>query len=368
LARLLLLTIVLIAYGSLYPWHLRPVPSGQNPVSIVFHSWPSPMDAGSVRDIAVNVLVYLPLGLFAFSTLAEFWRPRVAALASLLVGFVLSTFVELSQVFIVGRVPSLLDITSDTAGTAIGIVAGALWNRGRHRRVPRPDWDFLLCLWVLAQTFPFVPRLRPNVTLRSPLEDVLLFFAEAASLVPLIRSLGATEHRNRIFLAALLLLVPLKAFIYTRGVTLAEIVCSAIVFAIAWFVPLRAVVVAPVLAFAVVVHGLAPFHFLAAPHAFFWVPFQASLYLEWEPALTIMLGKVFVYGALLWLIRESGVRLAAATALTAVLLAGIEAIQMYLPGRSSEIVDPLIAVILGWVFWSLGNPRSSYARRATFSL
>jgi VanZ family protein len=261
-----------------------------------------------------------------------------------------------SQVFIVGRVPSLLDVTSDTLGTALGIVAGVLWNRGRRRPVPRPDSDFLLCLWVLSQIFPFVPRLRPNLTLRSPVEDVLLFFAEAASLVPLIRSLGATERRNRMVLGALLLLVPLKAFIYTRGVSLAEIVCSAVVFAIAWFVPFRAVIAAPVLAFALVVHGLAPFHFLSAPHAFFWVPFQASLYLEWEPALTIMLGKVFLYGALLWLLRESGIRLAAATALTAVLLAAIEAIQMYLPGRSSEIVDPLIAVILGWVFWSLGAP------------
>lgn len=319
------------------------------------HSWPRHIDAGTVRDIAVNVVVYLPLGLFAFSTFAEFLRTRLAVLLSLLLGLVLSTFVEVSQVFIVGRVPSLLDVTTDTAGTAIGIVAGVLWSRRRRLPAQRPDSDLLLCLWVLYQFFPFVPQLKAGFSVRSSAEDVLLFFAEAAALVPIVASLGGTERRRRIILGALLLLVPLKGFIYTRGVALPEIICCALVFAIAWFVPLRAGIVAPVLAVAVVVHGLAPFHFLASPHAFLWVPFQASFYSEWEAALTIMLGKVFTYGALLWLIRESGVRLVVATPLTAALLAGIEVIQKYLPGRSSEIVDPLIAVILGWVFWSLGE-------------
>jgi len=327
------------------------------------------MGRADVRDIAVNVLVYLPLGLFAYTTLTQFRRMKVAVLLSLLLGFVLSTLVEVSQVFIVGRVPSLLDVITDTVGTSIGIFAGVLWSRRRHPTARRPDSDLLLCFWVLYQCFPFVPQLKASVIVRSHAEDVLLFFAAAAALVPMVRSLGGTERWSRIVLGALLLLVPLKAFLFTRGVALAEIICSAVIFAIAWFVPLRATplraaIVAPVLAVAVAVHGLAPFHFLAVPHAFSWVPFQASFYSEWEPALTIMLGKVFLYGALLWLIHESGVRLAAATVLTAAMLAAIEAIQMYLPGRSSEIVDPLIAVVLGWVFWSLGEDAlSSGARR-----
>ena len=355
MARLLLLTLVLIVYGSLYPWHLRAIPYGANPLSIVLHAWPQQVDRGTIRDIAVNVLVYLPLGLFAFALLAELLSTRVAVLLSVLVGLVLSTGVEVAQVFIEGRVPSLLDVASDTAGTGIGGVAGVLWNRRRHGPLRRPDSDFLLCLWVLAQCFPFVPQLKASFTVRSHAEDVLLFLAEALSLVPIVRSLGRTERRSRAILGVLLLLVPLKAFIYTRSVALAEIVCSAVVFVGAFFVPLRAVVVVFLLAAAVVMRGLAPYHFLAVPHPFLWVPFQASLYSEWEAGLTIMLAKAFRYGALVWLIRESGVRLSVATALTVVPLAGIEAMQTLLPGRSSEIVDPLIALMIAWVFWSAGN-------------
>ena len=309
-----------------------------------------------VRDIAVNVVVYLPLGCFAFAALASVRH-------SLALGFALSTVMEIAQVYIANRVPSLLDIAANTAGTAIGIAAAVVWRRVPHRQAPDPCRLFLLCCWALFQCFPLIPWLhRTEVIMRSSLPEAMLFFAEAMALV-------VVAQKRRRLLGAMLLLVPLKSVIYTRSVTAAEVVLSGVVFAIAWLVPVRAAVAAVLLGAAVTFSGLRPFHFDAAPHPFSWVPFQESFGSEWEPALSVLLGKLFAYGALLWLTVQAGVRRAVATGLVALLLGCIEAIQTYLPGRSAEILDPLIAVILGFVFWSLGRPeepgggRQEYLRR-----
>jgi VanZ family protein len=44
------------------------------------------------------------------------------------------------------------------------------------------------------------------------------------------------------------------------------------------------------------------------------------------------------------------------------LLAAVEVAQIYLPGRWPEITDPVIALILAWVFWSLPPRQSEVAR------
>jgi hypothetical protein len=160
----------------------------------------------------------------------------------------------------------------------------------------------------------------------------------------------------------MLLLVPLRVLIFTRGVSLLEIAGAAAVFVAACVVRFRPTPTALFVALAIVIRGLAPFEFSNTPQRFSWLPFQASLLLEWEPALTILLGKVFLYGVLVWLIREAGARLALAVGTTAVLLALIEAIQRYIPAHSAEITDPVIAVLIGWVFWSLASP---YARASS---
>ena len=356
LGRLLLLTLVLIAYGSLYPWHFRSAPPGVSPFWIIEHSWPRHFDGPTVRDIAANVLLYLPVGLFAFLTFANRW----AILPTLLLGFTFSTVMEFSQVFVVGRDASLMDITSDTIGTAIGAAAGLLWRGTLRKTVVRPDSILLLVCWIFAQCFPFLPRL--GIIVRGRPVDALLSTAAAAALAAVIDSLGVSQRRRIALLSVMLLLVPLRVLIFTRSVSLIEIAGATAVFAAACIVRFRPAPTALLAAIAIMIHGLAPFEFSSTPQRFSWLPFQASLLLEWEPALTILLGKVFVYGVLVWLIRESGAQLAFAVGTTAVLLASIEAIQRYIPAHSAEITDPVVAVLIGWVFWSLATP---YARASS---
>ncbi len=360
MARLLLLTIVLIAYGSLYPWHFHAYQHAYGPLWVLSHPAPVYWNRSAAIDIAVNVLVYLPLGFFAFAALAAMWRTWVAAIVALLIGITLSFSVEMAQFFVVSRVSSALDVAANGLGTAAGIAAASVWWRHHHTsETPvRSDSMFLIACWVLYQVFPFIPhRGRPSL-IDGPAVDALLYFATMIALWPVIDALGGSIRKKRLTLAVLVMIVPLKVVLFARDITIAELVSTVAAFATALLLPLSARVAAGIVGVAIAVHGLAPFVFQGPAQAFSWVPFQASIISNWEPGVGVLLGKVFTYGSLLWLIREAGVRLPTATMSTVALLATVEVAQMYLPGRTSEITDPVIALILAWVFWSLAPNRS----------
>ena len=105
------------------------------------------------------------------------------------------------------------------------------------------------------------------------------------------------------------------------------------------------------------IRGLAPFQFIGAPQEFVWVPFGGFLNMNWQAGVGLLLEKAFYYGAAVWLMRAAGVRWRTAIAGVAILLAGIEVAQMYLPGRTAEITDPVLAVLLGLGLRVLTKPK-----------
>lgn len=328
-------------------------PHGWGAIHVVLHSWPA-WNSGTLGDVAVNVLAYLPVGLFGYLVLASMARPAVAMTMPVLGGFLLSFAIEVTQNFIPTRAPSISDVAANTAGAAIGVVAGLLWQRMTVTYAERPDSMLLIGAWIAAQAFPFVPQfIHPLVVPFWRPVDSFEDFAAALAVALLVGSLAASALTKRILLTTLLLLVPLRAYILSRTVTEGSIAAVAVALAVALFVRVRPGPVAAVLACAIALHGFSPFHFTAAPYAFTWIPFRAALQINAEVGLVIIMYKVFLYGSLLWLIHESGRSIAASTALTCALLAGIEAAQRWIPTHTPEITDPLIALILSWVSWSL---------------
>jgi len=58
------------------------------------------------------------------------------------------------------------------------------------------------------------------------------------------------------------------------------------------------------------------------------------------------LEKAFTYGTLVWLVVRAGFRLGPAALWTAALVLVIRVTQIYLPGRSAEISDAIITLLL----------------------
>jgi hypothetical protein len=104
---------------------------------------------------------------------------------------------------------------------------------------------------------------------------------------------------------------------------------------------------------AILLQGLAPFHPSRFPQDFSWIPFRASLESDWQQGIAILLDKVFWYFAAVWLVHDSGVLLRTSAIWVAQLLAAIEIVQIWLPGRTPEITDPLLALAAGAAIWLL---------------
>ncbi|MCH8148714.1 MAG: VanZ family protein [Planctomycetes bacterium] len=76
-------------------------------------------------DIISNLFLYLPLGAFVHWSLCRLvGRAVVAALLTLVLGAILSGGIEWLQAYSPSRVSSLIDLTCNVLGTAVGIVAG----------------------------------------------------------------------------------------------------------------------------------------------------------------------------------------------------------------------------------------------------
>lgn len=294
--------------------------------------------------------------------------PVLRALATALAGVLLSSSVEMTQLFEPGRVCSLFDVCTNLAGTAAGIAVAATFPRPITGAVSSVEAAGLLrvsgvvaLLYLFAgyQLFPFFPALSRTL-LRAKLAILFgdglwiardFFEALAAWLAAsaLLESLIGGEAI--LWIAPLALgCVPLKLLIAGRTMTGSEL-AGALVGIGCWILsrrlPRRNLAAALLVVAALVAAGLTPFHLAGSPQPFTWTPFLALLETPWIRAFQILLQKSFLYGAAVWLLRNSGCRWLPSMLLVAIALAGVEATQVYLPGRTPESTDPLLAVLMG---------------------
>jgi len=135
--RILAGLIVIIVYGSLYPWHFVSWPQG------LVLEWPRRLDPA---DALVNVLLYLPLGACAYWAFAG-QRRLFRLIAPVALAFLLSSSIEIVQAFEPARHSSAYDIATNVTGGALGmLLAVALpWS-------PSPEL-FLMVAWAAHVLF-----------------------------------------------------------------------------------------------------------------------------------------------------------------------------------------------------------------------
>jgi VanZ family protein len=360
--RFVLLIVAVIAYGSLYPWNFEFTSAAGNPVRILLHGWPGEWDRYVLRDIVLNVVIYMPLGLAAVLAFRRRHSRSRAATAAIAFGFLLSVSMELLQVYVPGRDPSLLDVLTNTLGTAAGAGCAIYFEGGIRQLMERRAGQFraaatlLLLVWAVSELYPLFPaigrsHLREELTLLVRFRgfSIVETWANAAEWFAAGLALDALFARMRTFgLAIAMLCVPAQLVIAGRSLTPAEIAGALLALALWHFVPreARARWCAWMLGSAILLREFQPFYFLAVPQPFSWIPFAATLESSREAATAIIARKAFDYGALIWALRCTGEPFVRAGLAVAAALAVTEAIQTYLPGRSPEITDPLLALLM----------------------
>lgn len=371
--RIFLAVTALLIYGSLYPWQFHQARIAGNPLSVLLHSWPLVLDRYLVKDVALNVAIYLPFGTSAYLWLVR--RSTVVRLAlPVLMAASLSSAMEMIQLFDTQRMTSLLDVASNTAGAALGMVLGTLLHRGGRRApvvaLPHPDALLLFACWAGSMVFPLIPDLS-RTHFREKLAAIFvehftpeMLFAGWVRWLIVARLAQALlgEYEGAWVFPVLGLVIPARFFILGLGVGWQQVLA----FLMAWFAwaafmagaPRRDWILAALTLLSIAAVGLAPYHFAPyhfAPDAqrFEWVPFRALFSSEWETGMDIILSKAFLYGSAVWLLRTAGLGMVKAAAAVAAVLAVIEAAQLYLPRHAAESTDPLLAVAMAWLLHRL---------------
>jgi VanZ family protein len=159
----------LVVYASLFPFEGWTLPQGLAPQRLLALPWPTWRDR---FDEVANLLGYVPFGGLACAVVLRRGHGQTRSLVvAVLAASALSYTVEVAQVLMPSRVPSLKDTAFNVAGAAIGAAAAAVLLRAR---VGEP-WQRLRDGWFEH---------------RSPFAQTLLLLWPAALLVPVPVPLG----------------------------------------------------------------------------------------------------------------------------------------------------------------------------------
>ncbi|HZU26582.1 MAG TPA: VanZ family protein [Bryobacteraceae bacterium] len=342
---LLAAVVILIVYGSLYPFRFTLAGHYGN-----FWALPGRTD---VFDVVFNLFLYTPIGFLAFHSLESTSRGRRIAVAAAF-GFAMSTVIELLQGLVVSRGAGFSDIVCNGCGALGGALFAAAWHHGVRpgsRYAPRTRAfrpAFVLVFWAVFQLYPLIPHPHFSLARERPGVMTLLFAVDWLAALVLLSEVLAPKDRA---LAALAIwAAPVKAFLMGRSLTLAELAAAAMA-VVAFLACLRRPALAgrilpAILIAAMVGRELWPFHF-GAGAAFHWVPFSASLGVPMQPALLVLAQKAFMYGSVIWVCDRSGRHARGAAAAVAVLVFLLEWLQQFIPGRTPDITDVALVALIG---------------------
>ena len=387
---LLLAVVALIAYGSLYPFNFKPDAIQGGLLSALQElSWAR---AGRGDRIS-NVLLYLPLG-FCLLLWLNIRMHRGAAFAvATLFGAFLSLCFEVAQVYISSRVPSLTDLTLNALGTLLGAAIGIGWDTiGGWMHLPTraekpardPSAALLLILWLAWRFAPFVPHfdlgklkaaLRP---LFHPQIEISAVLVHLTYWLVVSQALSVLVSRARTLEALLLLIAGVmvgRLTVANQAFVPAELLALVLLLPIIVIMhrltpgPRRLILVGSIV-LVFFFERLAPFDFAASPAGFDFWPFLDWFTADFPDSLLAIdwpefFGTLFLFGAVLWVVRHSGASFNLAAGALLVLVLITEMMQLWLPQREGSITDPVLALLVALAFrYALQKTRRDFRRRA----
>lgn len=331
--------------------------------------------------------LYVPAGITGNLAFRRFGKTWLSLTAPIAICAVFSACIEMIQVYVPSRDSSALDLVTNIAGSMIGVFLAVMMEEYRtgwqSRKSPAPPDRAALALlgcwllWLWSPLFPVMGRTelahKFNVFVQTPVVDPVPFLSALVAWFvagSLFRA-GALSPARRLT-AISVALIPAQFFIVDRQPVPAELagaIAGAACFAVFW--PARkthrtAWWKGQAWAFlcVIVLRGLYPFRFLPKAVPFSWIPFSGFLNMDWQTGMQVVAQKFFWYGTAIWLLAATGRRIRMATVLVAATLFWIEGAQTWLPGRTAEITDPLLAIFAGFALAMMktGVPRASASR------
>lgn len=354
----------LIAYGSLFPFEFSK--NIDDAVFLAFvNSWNSQTSLG---DLLGNIILFMPYSFFGLVAFSKS-KASMTLIATLSVFGVLLAFAcQVAQLYLPSRSPALVDVYWNTLGLVLGI-GFAYSDRVRTfvRSVELYSFSLplvLLGLWCASRLVPFVPSIDLQ-SYKNALKPLLvapefdfyqfLFFV-AAWLVAahLFFYLCKSRVKFLLLIGAVLTVSLLEIIIVKNDLSVTDVaswVCALLLWPLLpKKISKRSLYLVFVLLAGVVSGSLLPFEWQVNSGAFEWVPFSGFLSGSMLTSAGVFAQKLFVIGAIFFLLCESGRLSQKAIAVVFSVFLAIEVLQNWLVGHSAEITDPLLVLFCGLLF------------------
>ena len=359
--RTLLVIAFLIAYGSLYPGNFSPAGAGAVGKFLTDWGWFT-----SLGDLLGNVALFFPLG-FASASFTSVRGHATARIGWMLfLAFVYSFALQLAQVWLPSRSAALADVIWNMAGMASGMAAAHLIGK-RTLNGTRPLDSasiipmVILILWVINELLPLVPSLDLQ-KFRDALKPLFLDFSfsfpqaamHAAGAVVAGSALVALKRQPAGWLAGLIILILAGKLVVVNLALDASVVIGLAagyagclvalrldgskIFHVAFWLLLAAWAIISITPFAPAPGGI-----------FNAIPFATMLRGSLETATRGLAQSLFIYTALLWLAQTTGASIRNATVGLVIGSCFLELIQMGLLGRTADVTEPILLLLVSWV-------------------
>ncbi|WAR45570.1 VanZ family protein [Methylomonas rapida] len=354
--------VFFITYGSLYPFEFSLLISSQSRQAFLDSMWTS----SSIGDVIGNIVLFMPFGFLGYR-IFPFWG---VAIIGLLLAFVL----QLAQLFLPSREPALYDVYWNFLGIGIGLLCAYLLKAHElfHRHFGLADKQAaigIIMLWGASQLLPFVPTLDWQAY-KNALKPLLMqpsFAWEHLSFL-MIAWLSAGYFAEKIldknwrtgyFTLGILSILVLKIVVVTSELTLNDVIASF--FAILLYPLLsrmgsrRAAYLAWMMLFTYAITRLSPLQWQSESKSFNWLPFSGFLDGSMIVNSRVLAEKLFVFSGIFTLFKDIKTLSIKTISAVAIVVTLIEICQLWLVGRTAEITDPLLVVIIAWLIVKLSN-------------
>ncbi len=220
----------------------------------------------------------------------------------------------------------------------------------RNARLDRHAFSALLLLcWLGSRLYPHAAAVRFQSTAVG-VEELYRNFANWLAVVVLLEAIFGVAVSRRALPWMVAVTVAMRVFVVERvfspnelaGGVVAVLVWSLLL----WRVRVRAPVVAALFTLSLVAQALEPFTFNAVARPFGWIPFRGFLESSFENGVRVFFEKSFTYGGFVWLGIRAGLSPGVMAAVGGVLVLCLRLVQVYLPGRSAEITDAIMLLLL----------------------
>jgi hypothetical protein len=362
--RFLLITIILIAYGSLYPLEFMYPDDFSIQISKLtdFRFWKS-----GVSDAIANIFLFIPLGIILQQALKG--RLPSTLISLIVLTFIYAYLIQVCQIWTPQRIPYGGDAIWNLIGSMLGATISATSIQYCKNIKLDNDWRqnlplVIIVCFIVIDLQPFVPTFDVD-TIKNNLKTVM--FSQDLSIIEIIRHslfyfipltlwrLQFIEVKGaRKSLGVLVAVVVVQLFIVNSGIDNNLIVGAILAFAATDLLKYKVTTTTLIhcITTLIVVNALNTFEYRGSV-TFNWIPFKPALSGNTLVNIFALLEKSLFYCLFFYFCSQDKIKFKQAVITLTLVIFPLEILQTNIKGATPDITESIVVLFVAYAMWSL---------------